>query len=72
MYKELEAYAMEHYEQGGHWVVESFDKSDYDKYIVLGGGDIAGAKAKLKWFWELKEEICQDIRGHGGCNDGDY
>jgi len=72
VYKELEDYAMRNYEAGGHWVVESFEKADYDEYLAQAKGRVNRAKRLLKEFWELKEELCRDVRGHGGCLDGDY
>jgi hypothetical protein len=49
--KELEAYAMSHYEAGGHWVVETYSNSDYQAVIDEAGGDIDAAKAALKKAW---------------------
>ena len=49
--KTLEAYAMQHYEAGGHWVVETYGAADYQAVLDEAGGDIDEAKAALKKAW---------------------
>ena len=60
MQKELEQYALKHYEEGGHWVVECFGRGDYDRFIVVG--DLEQSKRALKEYWELIEGYAEDIR----------
>ena len=60
MQKELEQYALKHYEEGGHWVVECFGRGDYDRFIVVG--DLEQSKRALKKYWELIEGYAEDIR----------
>lgn len=62
MYKKLEQYALDNYEEGGHWVVECFDRADYDLYIEEAGGDLDLALQALKEYWTLIEERAQEIR----------
>ena len=49
--KELEAYAMSHYEAGGHWVAETYSDSDYQAIIDEAEGDADKAKAATKAAW---------------------
>lgn len=52
VYKLLEQYACDNYEEGGHWVAETFGKDDYAQALTEGG-DIEGAKVVLRKYWEL-------------------
>ena len=72
MIQELKSFAMQHYEKGGHWVVECFEDSDYQRFLDESKGNLVKAKRELKKDWKLRESLCQDVRGHGGCNDGDF
>ena len=56
MIKELEAYALENYEKGGHWVFETHGKEDYMEVITTCEGNIKKAKALLRDYWRLMEE----------------
>ena len=59
----LEAYAMSHYEAGGHWVVETYSDSDYQAIIDEAAGDADKAKAATKAAWEflvMQERECRD------------
>jgi hypothetical protein len=49
--KTLEAYAMQHYEAGGHWIVETYGAADYQAVLDEAGGNMAKAKAALKREW---------------------
>lgn len=49
--KTLEAYAMQHYEAGGHWIVETYNDADYQAVLDEAGGNMAKAKAALKKAW---------------------
>jgi hypothetical protein len=62
MHKELEQYALYNYEQGGQWVVECFDRGDYDRYIAEAGGDLNKAKKALKKYWLLIEGQARECR----------
>lgn len=59
--KTLEAYAMENYEAGGHWVVETFSEQEYDQYMKDAGGSLTKAKRALKKFWKMTEERSNEI-----------
>ena len=59
----LEAYAMSNYEDGGHWVVETYTDSDYQAIIDEAAGDADKAKAALKKAWlflVMQERECGD------------
>jgi hypothetical protein len=53
----LEKYALDNYEAGGHWVYECFDKSDYAEYLEEAHGNLDEAKAELKKYWELMNDM---------------
>ena len=64
MIKTLEAYAMQHYETGGHWVVETYETADYQAALDAAGGDIDKAKAAIKRAWLFlveQERECGDF-----------
>lgn len=54
---ELEKYALDNYEAGGHWVYECFDKDDYTEYLDEADGDLGKAKQELKKYWELVKDM---------------
>ena len=55
----LRAYAQSNYATGGSWVVETFEDADYEKYL---SGGFKKAKADLKAYWLLMEELADDAR----------
>jgi len=62
----LEAYALAHYEEGGHWVVECFSDADYARVLVEAGGDVAAARAALREHWERMVDRERDCAFDGG------
>jgi len=54
----LEAYAVQHYETGGHWIVETYGIADYQATLDAAGGDIDEAKAAIKraWLFQVEQE----------------
>ena len=48
----LEQYALDHYEEGGHWVAECFDVADYMQVLEDARGDLEEAKRLIKKNWE--------------------
>lgn len=56
--KQLEQFALDHYEEGGHWVAETYDKSDYARVLLsVGQHDtmdklVETAKTYLRRDWE--------------------
>lgn len=47
----LEAHALANYEQGGHWVYETYDTADYEAIIAEAEGDLNRAKELLEEAW---------------------
>lgn len=52
----LKAYAMQHYEAGAHWIVETYGDTDYQAVLDEAGGNMAKAKAALKKAWRFLVE----------------
>ena len=63
--KALEQYALDHYEEGGHWVYETHDKKDYQK-ILLRTFSLEQAKREIRDDWELTQEQYNEVRAAGG------
>ena len=61
MIAELRTFAHENYVAGGHWIVETFADEDFAEYVE--GATLEQAKARLKEYWEMIEEV------HGGYAD---
>lgn len=55
---QLEQFALDHYEKGGHWVYETHDKEDYARVLLqVGKHDtmdqlVESAKNYLRQHWE--------------------
>lgn len=50
--QQLQQFAMDNYEAGGHWVAECWDAADYNDVLELCGGDVELAKARIQEDWE--------------------
>lgn len=59
---ELERYALDHYEAGGHWVAECFGAGDYQEYLDQAGGDLALAQAALQAYWIQVQGRYQEVQ----------
>lgn len=55
----LKQFALAHYEEGGHWVYETFDDSDYEQ-VLRSFSSLEAAKADLKEHWEWINEREQE------------
>jgi len=56
----LEQYAMDNYEEGGHWVVETYSEDDYAE-VLANCHSLEEAKETIKRDWELcvmREKEC--------------
>lgn len=51
--KALEQFALDNYEEGGHWVVETHVAEDYQEFLDKAGGNVAKAKKLVRKYWEL-------------------
>jgi hypothetical protein len=58
----LEKFAMDHYEAGGHWVVECFGADDYQGYLDQAQGDVGQAQVALQSYWQLVQDRYQDVQ----------
>jgi hypothetical protein len=63
-WEKLRAFAQKNYSNGGHWIVETHDLPDYQRYFdVVVGGKIVGhrtlkeAMAQLKAAWKFQQEL---------------
>jgi hypothetical protein len=61
--KTLQAYALDNYEAGGHWVYETHNAADYQEILDDAGGNVGAAKKAIREYWELIDEVAADIRG---------
>ena len=57
----LKKFAYERYEDGAHWVVETFSDSDYEE-VLRSFATLEEAKADLQDYWELMAEREMDCR----------
>ena len=61
MIAELEQFALDHYEAGGHWVVETYSKEDYIE-VLTKAKTVTKAKKELKKYWKFMNERQADCR----------
>jgi hypothetical protein len=66
--KELQDFAHANYEDGGHWVYESFDCADYQEVIDDNKGNMDLCKARLRHHWE---QLCM-LEKEYSFGDGEY
>jgi len=66
--KELQDFAHANYEDGGHWVYESFDCADYQEVLDDNKGNMDLCKARLRHHWE---QLCMLEREYS-FGDGEY
>jgi hypothetical protein len=52
----LEQYATDNYEEGGHWVAETYSYKDYIEVLDHNDFDLDAAKKELKEYWEFTNE----------------
>jgi hypothetical protein len=55
--KILQQYALDNYEEGGHWVYETHEAADYQEYLDEAKGSIAKAKKLVRDHWKLMLEM---------------
>jgi len=56
----LEAFALKHYEEGGHWVYETHTKEDYIQFLARANWDLGVAMLNLHDYWMLMNERQRD------------
>lgn len=59
--QDLETYALNNYDAGGHWVYETYGKADY-MALLASVGSVDNAKQYLKEYWEITQDQYEDIR----------
>jgi hypothetical protein len=55
--KALEQFALDNYEEGGHWVVETHVAEDYQEFLDEAAGDMAKAKKLVREYWEFQNML---------------
>jgi hypothetical protein len=56
----LEAYALKHYENGGHWVYETHGREDYEEYLADANWDLNIAIQRMVAYWSLMNDKAKD------------
>ena len=51
--EELEQYALDNYEAGGHWVYETYSRAEYVDALECSAYDLDAAKKRIREHWEL-------------------
>lgn len=51
----LEAFALTHYEEGGHWVYETYSREDYEEVLAEANWDLNVAIQRMVSYWQLME-----------------
>jgi hypothetical protein len=49
----LKQYALDHYEEGGHWVYETYSDNDYVEVLNEHSDDLEKALKDIRYHWEL-------------------
>ena len=57
----LKQFALDHYEEGGHWVYETFGAGDYEE-VLRSFATVEEAKDDLRYYWELMTAREMDCR----------
>ena len=55
----LKAWVLSKYNVGGHWIYETYEDADYEVALV---GGFKAAKAKLRYSWELLNEVSVEVK----------
>jgi hypothetical protein len=60
--KSLELYALSKYEEGGHWVYETYSTDDYMAELQTANGNLDEAKTLLRRYWQRCNEQQAETR----------
>lgn len=52
----LKQFALDNYEDGGHWVYETHEDCHYQEFLDEAIGDLKKAKALAREYWEFMNE----------------
>lgn len=71
---QLQQFALDNYELGGHWVYECWDTADYEDVLAKCGGDLEAACGMIQRDWEFTNEREQECAWDGPADsmDGDW
>jgi phage-related minor tail protein len=58
----LKQHALDNYEEGGHWVAETYSNDDYVEVLDENNGDLEKALKRLRYYWELLVEQERNCR----------
>ena len=56
----LEAYALKHYEEGGHWVYETHEVEDYIQFLADAHWDLEVAIQRMVSYWQLMNDQARE------------
>lgn len=62
MIAKLQDHCLEHYEQGGHWLYETYDEADFLKILYICKGDMDEAIKECEVRWKLLEDYSNDLK----------
>ena len=56
----LQAYALKHYDEGGHWVYETHSHEDYEQFLAEANWDLYVAIQCMVSYWRLVNDKARD------------
>jgi hypothetical protein len=56
----LEAHALKHYDEGGHWVYETHNTEDYVQFLSEANWDLGVAMQRMVSYWRLVDNKAKD------------
>ena len=62
--EQLKTYALAHYDNGAHWIVETYSNDDYSNVLDKCLRNVDLAKKELRAKWELTESVARDVQGY--------
>lgn len=63
--QQLTEFALAHYEEGGHWIVECWDTADYAVELDKCAGDVERAQKSIQRQWEFINQQAQECAWAG-------
>jgi len=63
--EQLKVYAFANYENGAHWILETYSDDDYNNILEQCSRNVNFAKQLLRAKWELTESVARDVQGYG-------
>lgn len=53
--EQLKKYALDNYEEGGHWIAETYSDLDYGESVFLSTS-LQACKKEFKEYWEMMNQ----------------